>query len=48
MTITLRDADPNDAGFLFAVYASTRVEEMALVPWSEEQRQGFLKMQFDA
>ena len=48
MTITLRDADPNDAGFLFAVYVSTRVEEMALVPWSEEQRQGFLRMQLDA
>ena len=48
MTITLRDADPNDAPFLFAVYASTRAEEMALVPWNEEQRQGFLRMQFDA
>ena len=48
MNITLRDADPNDDGFLFAVYASTRAEEMALVPWSEEQRLGFLRMQFDA
>ncbi|MEP6819609.1 MAG: N-acetyltransferase [bacterium] len=48
MNITLRDADQNDAGFLFAVYASTRAEEMALVPWSEEQREGFLRMQFDA
>jgi len=48
MTITLRDAGPNDASFLFAVYAGTRVEEMALVPWTEEQRQSFLRMQFDA
>ncbi len=48
MTITLRDVSPNDANFLFAVYAGTRAEEMALVPWTEEQRLGFLRMQFEA
>jgi ribosomal protein S18 acetylase RimI-like enzyme len=48
MPITLRAAGPDDAAFLFEVYASTRAEEMALAPWSDEQRQDFLRMQFDA
>lgn len=48
MPITLRAARQDDAAFLFEVYASTRAEELALVPWSEEQRQEFLRMQFDA
>lgn len=48
MPITLRDAGPGDAAFLLEVYASTRAEEMALAPWSDEQRQAFLRMQFDA
>lgn len=48
MPITLRAARQDDAAFLFEVYASTRVEELALVPWSDEQRQEFLRMQFDA
>jgi ribosomal protein S18 acetylase RimI-like enzyme len=48
MTITLRAASPDDAAFLFEVYASTRAEELALVPWSDEQRQEFLRTQFDA
>ncbi|MEO8435571.1 MAG: GNAT family N-acetyltransferase [Pyrinomonadaceae bacterium] len=48
MPITLRDVLPADEPFLFEVYASTRAEEMALVPWNEEQRQSFLTMQFAA
>jgi len=48
MPITLRAAGLDDAAFLFEVYASTRAEELALVPWSDEQRQEFLRMQFDA
>lgn len=48
MPITLRDALPADERFLFEVYASTRAEEMALVPWNEEQRKSFLTMQFAA
>ena len=48
MSITLRAAGPDDAAFLFEVYASTRAEEVAQVPWSDEQRQEFLRMQFDA
>ena len=48
MPITLRDALPADEVLLFALYASSRAEEMALVPWSDEQRDGFLRMQYDA
>ena len=48
MPITLRDATEEDEGFLREVYASTRAAELALVPWNEEQRAAFLRMQFDA
>ncbi|MGI8642372.1 MAG: GNAT family N-acetyltransferase [Pyrinomonadaceae bacterium] len=37
-----------DDSFLLAVYASTRAEEMAVVPWSSEKKQAFLQMQFEA
>lgn len=46
--ISLRAADDTDEPFLAAVYASTRTEELALVDWTEEQKSGFLRMQFDA
>jgi len=48
MTITLRDATAEDEAFLRQVYACTRAEEMALVPWTDEQREAFLRFQFDA
>jgi len=48
MTITLREATAQDEGFLREVYASTRANEMALVPWTDEQKAAFLKFQFDA
>jgi len=48
MPITLRDALPEDEPFLFEVYSSTRAQEMALVPWDDEQRKSFLTMQFVA
>ncbi len=38
----------SDEAFLFALYASTRTNEMALVPWSEEQKTFFLQSQFQA
>ena len=37
-----------DEPFLLKVYGSSRADEMARVPWSEEQKQAFLKMQFTA
>src|ERR1051325_4954539 len=48
MTITLRDVTPEDYGFLRQVYASTREQELAVVPWDNNQREAFLKFQFDA
>jgi ribosomal protein S18 acetylase RimI-like enzyme len=48
MPIKLRDIFPEDQAFLFDVYASTRAQEMALVPWDDEQRKSFLAMQFAA
>jgi GNAT superfamily N-acetyltransferase len=47
--VSLRGVDRRaDAEFLLGVYASTRAEELAVVPWSDAQRQAFLRMQFDA
>lgn len=44
----MRPVAPADEGFLLQVYASTRSEELAHVPWTDEQRAAFVKMQFDA
>jgi ribosomal protein S18 acetylase RimI-like enzyme len=44
--ITLRPAGPSDYDFLLDVYASTRADEMAIVPWTDEQRLAFVKSQF--
>jgi RimJ/RimL family protein N-acetyltransferase len=44
--ITLRPVGPDDHDFLVAVYGSTRSEEMALVPWTNEQRDAFIRSQF--
>jgi len=46
--INLRPAVPADRDLLFRVYASTRVEELAAVPWTGEQKRAFLLQQFDA
>lgn len=46
--ITLRPITGEDDEFLLSVYASTRSEEMAHVPWSAEQRDAFVRMQFGA
>ncbi len=46
--IDFRPITDRDQEFLYAVYASTRDEEMAMVPWSDEQKQEFLRMQFNA
>jgi ribosomal protein S18 acetylase RimI-like enzyme len=46
--VHLREAVEEDSEFLFRVYASTRVEELAGVPWSDEAKSAFVRMQFDA
>jgi GNAT superfamily N-acetyltransferase len=48
MSISLRLSEPDDEEFMFTVYASTRTDEMGLVNWTGEQKQAFLRMQFDA
>ena len=47
-SVALRPVRPEDEAFLYEVYASTRADEMALVDWSEEQKDAFLRMQFNA
>jgi GNAT superfamily N-acetyltransferase len=44
----LRTITPEDEQFLRAVYASTRAEELARVPWTDEQKRAFTDMQFAA
>ena len=44
----LRAATPEDEPFLRAIYASTRAEELARVPWSDEQKSAFTNTQFAA
>lgn len=48
MSISVRDVTVEDEAFLLEVYACTRAAEMALVPWTEEQKTAFLKFQSDA
>src|ERR1700710_392939 len=47
-SISLRPVVPDDLSFLKRVYASTREEELARVPWTDEQKMAFLEMQFSA
>jgi ribosomal protein S18 acetylase RimI-like enzyme len=46
-TTALRPETAQDEPFLRHLYASTRAEEMAWFPWPEEQKSGFLAMQYD-
>ena len=47
--VNLRAIYEEDLPRLFEIYASTRAEELALVPdWSEEQKMAFLSQQFVA
>lgn len=45
--INLRTEMPADEAFLRLLYASTRADEMAYVPWTDDQKAAFLNMQFD-
>lgn len=46
--VTLRPATAADAPLLLRIYASTREEELAPVPWTTEQKEAFVAMQFAA
>jgi GNAT superfamily N-acetyltransferase len=46
--LSVRERRDDDLSFLLALYASTRAEELAQVPWSELEKQTFLARQFEA
>lgn len=46
--VTLRAVQESDNEFLLKVYGSTREQEMAQVPWTAEQKQQFVRMQYEA
>jgi ribosomal protein S18 acetylase RimI-like enzyme len=46
--IALRPVRPEDREFLLSVYASTRTDELAMVPWGQAEKAAFLRQQFDA
>jgi RimJ/RimL family protein N-acetyltransferase len=46
--LTLRPVRPEDRDFLLAVYASTRSDEMEMVPWSDAEKDAFVAQQFAA
>jgi GNAT superfamily N-acetyltransferase len=45
---TLRPAADDEAELVFAIYASTREEELAQVVWGQADKEAFLRMQFAA
>src|ERR1051326_2596340 len=48
LDVSLRGIESADREFLFRVYAGTRLEELAVVDWTEAERDSFLRQQFDA
>ncbi|MGH7266816.1 MAG: GNAT family N-acetyltransferase [Candidatus Rokuibacteriota bacterium] len=46
--ITFRAIRPDDASFLYEVYASTREDELRPVPWTPAEKAAFLRQQFHA
>jgi ribosomal protein S18 acetylase RimI-like enzyme len=48
LSVALRASSGADGEFFYSVYASTRTEELARVPWTTEERERFLRQQFHA
>jgi GNAT superfamily N-acetyltransferase len=48
VAVSLRPVAPEDEPFLLYVYAGTRAEELAPLPWTDEQRAAFVASQFAA
>lgn len=46
--LSFRRIASEDLPFLYEVYASTREQELAPLPWSDAQKEAFLRMQFEA
>ena len=47
-SITFRPQTDEDIPFSFELYASTREDEMKVVPWTDQQKHDFVQMQFNA
>ena len=47
-TIKLRPSVPEDEDLLAAIYGSTRQQELAMVPWTDEQKDAFIRFQLKA
>jgi len=48
VTPDLKPAGHGDTELLYRIYASTREEELAAVPWDRAAKEAFLRMQFNA
>jgi ribosomal protein S18 acetylase RimI-like enzyme len=48
VAIALRPIRPDDQPFLLGLYATTREQELAALPWDDAQKAAFVRMQFDA
>jgi len=46
--LSRRPVTGEDRPLLFEIYASTRAEELKLVPWTAEQKLAFVRQQFEA
>ena len=46
--IQFRELEESDMEFLQELYATTRAAELAMLPWSDEQKNEFVQMQFEA
>lgn len=45
-SVALRPVQPEDESFLIAVYGSTRQQELAMVPWTAQQHETFIRFQY--
>ena len=48
VSVTLRPAQPEDQDFLLELYAGSRLDELKMVEWDENQKHAFILMQFNA
>jgi GNAT superfamily N-acetyltransferase len=48
LPVALRAVTADDEAFLLNIYSIVRADELAQVPWTDAQREAFIKMQFDA
>lgn len=47
-SLSFRPETEDDHQFLLTLYGSTRAEEMAIVPWTDEEKDQFVRQQFHA